>query len=72
MTAANDLLFFRARDGVHGEELWVSDGGAPGTFLVADLLPGSEGSQPTWLTVFNDRLYFVADDGVYLDVRSGA
>jgi hypothetical protein len=28
------------------------------------LLPGSEGSQPTWLTPFNDRLYFVADNGV--------
>ena len=36
-------LFFVASDGVHGFELWRSDGTESGTEMVADLLPGTAG-----------------------------
>jgi ELWxxDGT repeat protein len=53
-------FFFTASDLEHGNELWVSDGSAVGTHLVADIVPGNVGSAPTYLTRFNDRLFFVA------------
>jgi ELWxxDGT repeat protein len=62
-TDAQGLLYFAAGDGVHGMELWRSDGTAAGTFLVADIRPGPEGSDPQELTVFNGRVFFRADDG---------
>ena len=39
LTAVNGTLFFSADDGVHGEELWKSDGTAEGTVLVKDIFP---------------------------------
>ena len=35
-----NTLYFTADDGMHGRELWRSDGTASGTALVADLNPG--------------------------------
>jgi trimeric autotransporter adhesin len=57
------LLYFTAGDRDHGMELWRSDGTAAGTFRVADVRPGPEGSNPKELTVFNGRVFFSADDG---------
>ena len=56
--------FFVANDGMHGDELWESDGTPAGTILIKDIHPGSSGSRITDLVTVNDKLLFVADDGV--------
>ncbi|KAJ0397847.1 hypothetical protein P43SY_007632 [Pythium insidiosum] len=58
------LLLFQADDGIHGEELWASDGSASNTRIVADICSGPQGSAPSFLTHFAGRIYFQANDGV--------
>ena len=49
-------LFFRANDGIHGTDLWVSDGTEAGTTLVKDLHPAL-GTANIWpMTGLRDRL----------------
>ncbi|QDU65909.1 ELWxxDGT repeat protein [Engelhardtia mirabilis] len=43
-----------------GRELWVTDGTAAGTSLLADIAPGTASSQPLPLAVWNGELYFTA------------
>jgi ELWxxDGT repeat protein len=57
-------LSFTADDGVHGVELWTSDGTAAGTHLVDDLAPAGSSSNPDSLTAAGSRLFFAADDGL--------
>jgi ELWxxDGT repeat protein len=37
----NDRLLFWHNDGVHGKELWATDGTESGTYMVMDIVPGS-------------------------------
>ncbi|MCA9139222.1 MAG: hypothetical protein KDB00_20755, partial [Planctomycetales bacterium] len=58
-----DQVFVSADDGIHGRELFVSNGSDPPR-LVKDISPGFEGSDPSNLTDVDGTLYFVADDGI--------
>lgn len=64
MTAMGDYLFFVADDGIHGLELWKSDGSTEGTVLVKDIRPGDRASSPSSLFAHEETLYFAADDGI--------
>src|SRR5262249_54028363 len=51
-------------DGVHGIELWQSDGTAAGTRLVRDISQSRAGdSLPSDFGAVGERLWFTADDG---------
>lgn len=63
----NNKLYFAATDGVHGFELWSTDGTADGTQMVKDIVAGTDSSLWEYgnLEVLNNRLYFVAYDSVH-------
>jgi len=65
VAAGQGQIFFAANDGVHGTELWVTDGTAAGTRLVRDVRPGPATSEIASLGVAGGILYFGADDGVH-------
>ena len=44
--AVDGILYFAANDGVHGNELWQTDGTPAATGLVADIIPGMGSSNP--------------------------
>ena len=56
------MLFFTANDGVHGDEPWVSNGTAAGTQMLADIIPGSQGSDPSDLTPVGNDVDFIANE----------
>ena len=58
------ITFFTADDGVHGRELWRTNGTEAGTFLIRDFKVGINGGNPQSFSFCNGRLFFVAQDFV--------
>lgn len=59
------VAYLALDDGIHGMELFRSDGTAAGTRLVADICPGIRESGPQDLAVHDGIVYFSADDCVH-------
>ena len=71
MVEVGEKVFFTADDGIHGHELWVSDGSPTGTFMVRNIVPSSADDEeesygdPNDLVAVGDTLFFAVDDGVH-------
>jgi len=73
-TLCKGRLYFTADDGVHGVELWTTNGTQAGTEMVMDInVVGMRGSRnrdatqssfPAELTEYNGLLFFTADNGI--------
>jgi ELWxxDGT repeat protein len=58
----DNYMFFTYDDGIHGEEIWRTDGTEAGTVLVKDinlLNNGANGSFPNYLTLCNNKIFFI-------------
>jgi ELWxxDGT repeat protein len=58
-TLVNGTSYFTADDGIHGTELWRTDGTAAGTSLVKDITPGASASFIYNITLFKGKLFFI-------------
>ena len=66
MTVLGSKTLFFTDDGVHGTEMWVTDGTTNGTKLLKDIAPGPNGSRPShWgpIAVMGNKAYFAATSG---------
>jgi ELWxxDGT repeat protein len=63
LTASGGLVYFAADDGVHGVQLWKTDGTTVGTAMVTNINSSGGGLNPTDLIDANGTLYFTANDG---------
>jgi ELWxxDGT repeat protein len=63
---AGSTLYFSADDGVHGRELWQTDGTPSGTVLVKDLVPGGGAGDPRDYAILpSGEVLFVAQSGLW-------
>ncbi len=63
--AIDGSVLFRAHDGIHGSELWKSDGTEVGTLLLKEIRPGAAGSDPGPFFAVAGNLLFTARDGTH-------
>ena len=63
-TGAGDV-YFAANDGIHGFELWTSDGTASGTIMVKDTHRGYWGSNPEYFTDVDGHLFFLSGSRIW-------
>jgi len=57
----NNVLYFSGKTAATGVELWRTDGTAAGTYMVRDINPGPESSEPAdRFIILNNEIYFSA------------
>ena len=70
-TPYNNLVIFQATDAAHGTEYWKTNGTPAGTSILKDINPGP-GNVYSFFNLpfqyrFNNKLFFVANDGIHGD-----
>jgi ELWxxDGT repeat protein len=65
LSSVNGTLFFYAGDGIHGREIWKSDGTPSGTVMVKDINIGTGDSIIGWFTDLNGKVLFRAQDAAH-------
>lgn len=65
LTNHNGILYFTADDGIHGSELWRSDGTTNGTVMVKDIRSGDMSSGPGRFEVVGRNIFFTANDSTH-------
>ena len=58
----NNVMYFSANDGTHGNELWSSDGTPGGTHIVKNLESGAGSSNPEQIIVAGNKLFFITNN----------
>ncbi|HYE20256.1 MAG TPA: hypothetical protein VEA69_17540, partial [Tepidisphaeraceae bacterium] len=71
-TPAGDRLLFRANDGAHGPEMWISDGTAAGTTLLTNFVSAPQSGNPTLITPAGNRTFFNANGQLWVSDGRGA
>lgn len=66
LTVLNTMVFFSATRAEEGRELWATGQDRPAA-LVRDIAVGPASSAPRNLVVFNEAIYFLADDGIHVE-----
>ena len=74
LTAHRGLAYFVANDGVHGNELWRTNGSVDGTYMVKDGVAGATGASIQNITAARQWTYFTYSDqtGVHLARTHGS
>ncbi len=67
-TEYHGKLYFNASDGIHGRQLWVTDGTTDGTTMLTDYLNTSNQGYPHHFIVYHDKLFFTAGTDGDIDV----
>ncbi len=65
LLVSDSLIYLSVDDGIHGRELWVSDGSPQGTHLLKDINPGPESSNCKYFIEYRGKILFSANDGVH-------
>lgn len=65
ISPVGDELFFFYNDGIHGDELWKTDGTAENTSMVKDLNVGEGNMVLNNFKVVGNHYYFIANDGLH-------
>lgn len=65
LTKFGNQVIFKSTNSTYGSEVWITDGTAPGTYMLKDIYVGATGSYANDFTVFNGKVYFAADSDGY-------
>jgi ELWxxDGT repeat protein len=62
---SDKIIFVASKYNNLGRELYIAGGDSNGSVILKDIKVGSESSNPEYLTVFKNHVYFIADDNIH-------